>query len=148
MSFTADVNKWARTVARDNPKKVRDGVLLKLFSAVIKDTPVDKGPLRGGWVTSSGTRTNALGSADKTGNDAINLVSRVVRFAPMSESIFFQNNLPYAEVVEFGTYSGVGPKTVDRLGGVFSRQAPQGMMRKNVIRFEILMAREVEKVNR
>ena len=45
------------------------------------------------------------------------------------------NNLPYAHVIEYGGYPGDGPNTV----GGFSKQAPAGVVRVNVARFEAIL---------
>lgn len=49
--------------------------------------------------------------------------------------VLFGNSRPYAFVLEYGHYEGVGPRTVagtyggeSRHSGIFSRQAPQGML--------------------
>lgn len=39
----------------------------------------------------------------------------------------FQNPMSYAELIEFGLYSSVGPNTVRNAGGIYSSQAPYGM---------------------
>lgn len=38
-------------------------------------------------------------------------------------------HLPYAVVVEYGLYRGVGEKTIETGYGIFSRQAPSGAVR-------------------
>jgi len=40
----------------------------------------------------------------------------------------FGSDKPYAEVLEEGLYPGVGPRTVKTGEGIFSRQAPGGMV--------------------
>jgi len=40
----------------------------------------------------------------------------------------FSTDVPYAEVLERGLYPGVGPRTVEVEGGIFSRQAPGGIL--------------------
>ncbi len=40
----------------------------------------------------------------------------------------FGTDVPYAETLELGLYHGVGPRTVAEGGGVYSRQAPGGMI--------------------
>ena len=50
------------------------------------------------------------------------------------------NNLPYSEVIEFGGYKD-GPNTT----GGFSKKAPQGVVRVNIMRFNKLLADEAKK---
>lgn len=40
----------------------------------------------------------------------------------------FYAGVPYARIVEFGLYPGLGPRTVTGPGGIYSSQAPQGMV--------------------
>lgn len=40
----------------------------------------------------------------------------------------FSSNVPYASVLEDGLYPSVGPRTVSYEGGVYSKQAPGGMI--------------------
>ncbi len=50
--------------------------------------------------------------------------------------MFLTNNLPYAEVAEFGGWKGPTEKVTDE---GYSRQSPAGMVRKNVVRFNQLI---------
>lgn len=40
----------------------------------------------------------------------------------------FSLDVPWAEVLERGLYPGVGPRTVQTSEGIFSRQAPEGIL--------------------
>jgi hypothetical protein len=44
-------------------------------------------------------------------------------------SFSFSTGVPYAVIIEEGKYKGVGPRTVATGEGIFSRQAPRGMLR-------------------
>jgi hypothetical protein len=147
MSFSADITKFV-IVAKKNPKRTRDAVLLKLFGAVIKDTPVGNpdlwkskpppgyvgGRLRGNWQTNIGSPDLSTDSPiDKSGGATIGRVFKELTPSKMEDVIFFTNNLPYAEKVEFEGHS---------------TQSPAGMMRKNVTRFANLINAEARKVNR
>jgi hypothetical protein len=102
-------------------QNVRRGVVMKLFSSVILDTPVDTGRLRGNWQVSEGdpikTTTARL---DKSGQGPISEVNAVAAQSDGDVSIYLTNNLPYAGKIEFEGYSG---------------KAPEGMVRRNVARF-------------
>jgi hypothetical protein len=43
-------------------------------------------------------------------------------------SFSFSTDVPYAIILEKGLYTGVGPRTVPFEGGIFSSQAPGGMV--------------------
>ena len=147
MSFSADVTKFV-VKAKKNPRKARDGVLLKLFGAIIKQTPVGNpslwkskpppgyvgGRLRGNWQTNVGSPNL---DANRTPKEQYTTIARMQMIQDpandMSAPIYFTNNLPYAQRIEFGSHS---------------TQAPAGMMRINITRFENLMKREAAKVNK
>ena len=70
---------------------------------------------------------------------------------PMGETLYFYNNLPYAEVVEYGdypdpvekgTYNKQRKKYEIRSAGGFSKLAPEGMVRLNTMGFNKLLKRK------
>lgn len=130
MSFALDVSKFVEK-AKKNPEKVMRQVSIKLFSAIIKASPVDTGRFRMNWMASGGTPASAVTDAtDKSGNAAIgNATSFVLKAADWRE-FTLTNNLPYAQRLEYG----------------WSQQAPQGMVRTNVSRFQQLINEEANKV--
>ena len=91
-----------------------------LSTDIIMDTPVLSGRLRNNWFPSvnQGTdqTTNYTGAK---GAAAINRVS-AVKFK-LGDTLYLTNNLPYAERIEFKGWSA---------------KAPQGMVRKNIIKWE------------
>lgn len=121
-----------------------------LTSDIIKDTPVDTGRLRANWQVSFNTPIDAqLKMEDKDGNATIEKAKRLISGSPIPLVYWIQNNLPYAETIEFGLYPNPvkkGSRTnqakqgspvkyqVLSIGG-FSAKAPQGMVRKNILRF-------------
>nr|DAK06939.1 MAG TPA: tail component [Caudoviricetes sp.] len=130
MSFALDVSKFVEK-AKKNPEKVMRQVSIKLFSAIIKESPVDTGRFRMNWMASGGTPASGVADAtDKSGNIAIgNATSFVLKAADWHE-FTLTNNLPYAQRLEYG----------------WSQQAPQGMVRTNVSRFQQLINEEANKV--
>ena len=123
MSFALDVSNFVEK-AKKNPEKVMRQVSIKLFSAIIKASPVDTGRFRMNWMASGGVPASGVTDAtDKSGNVAIrNATSFVLNDADWRE-FTLANNLPYAQRLEYG----------------WSRQAPQGMVRTNVSRFQQLI---------
>ena len=130
MSFALDVSKFVEK-AKKNPEKVMRQVSIKLFSAIIKASPVDTGRFRMNWMVSGGTpATRTTDATDKSGNIAIgNATSFVLKAADWHE-FTLTNNLPYAQRLEYG----------------WSKQAPQGMVRTNISRFQQLINEEANKV--
>lgn len=142
MSFSLDISAFAAK-AKKSPETVIRNVSFKLFSAVILGSPVDTGRFRMNWQAAGRSpETGVLNGEDKTGTTAINKMSSVIVGLKDWTEFTLSNNLPYANVIEFGGYPGDGPNTV----GGFSKQAPQGVVRVNVRRFNTLLAEEAAKL--
>lgn len=131
MSFALDVSKFVEK-AKKNPEKVMRQVSIKLFSAIIKASPVDTGRFRMNWMASGGTpAAGTTDATDKSGNIAIGNATSFVLKATDWHEFTLTNNLPYAQQLEYGHWS---------------KQAPQGMVRINVSRFQQLINEEANKV--
>ena len=125
-----------KKMTEDHYLKVNDElrkIALKGFRNIIKGTPVDTGRARNNWfltiVTPSAKVVNGEGFPAKP-----KIPKRV-----LNNKLFFTNNLPYIEVLEYGGYPkqdlSAGPtvsKTRKTSGG-FSIQAPGGWVRKELI---------------
>lgn len=139
-SFSLDVKNFADSFI-DGSEQVVRGTTIKLFTAIIKSTPVDEGRARANWFTTgqkpSDRKTN---KKDEQGASSINEVNRVVVGIKDWSKFTLTNNLPYIEVLEFGGYNE-GPKTING----YSRQAPNGMVRVNIARFNKLLEQEAKK---
>ncbi len=125
MSFSIEIQKWgAKTSAK--VQRMRRGITLKLFSAVIMDTPVDTGRLRGNWrISEEQPLLQTRETVDKSGGPTINESSELIQATSGDGSIFLSNSLPYAARIEFDGHSHT--------------KAPEGMVRKNVARFNGLV---------
>lgn len=144
MSFALDVKAFCDK-AKKNPEIVMRQVSMKLFSAIILGSPVDTGRFRNNWFASGATpSTETTAYTGKQGTAAIARVSKVITEARGYgwTELTLANNLPYANVIEYGGYPGDGPNTV----GGFSKQAPQGVVRVNITRFNALLEQEAAKV--
>lgn len=113
------------------------GVLLKLFGAVIKDTPVLTGRLRGAWTFSKGAPPEAFvlkppteADAQQTFEDPSPRITEQVTqgVKPEDDNYFLANNMPYCLRIEYLGWSHT--------------KAPQGMVRKNIIRIAKLLERQ------
>ncbi|QQV88042.1 tail protein [Escherichia phage phiWAO78-1] len=130
MSFALDVSKFVEK-AKKNPEKVMRQVSIKLFSAIIKASPVDTGRFRMNWMASGGTPASGTTDAtDKSGNTATGNATSFVLKATDWREFTLTNNLPYAQRLEYG----------------WSQQAPQGVVRTNISRFQQLINEEANKV--
>jgi hypothetical protein len=118
-SFTAAVQAWG-VDALIRVDKVRRASALELISLVITATPVDTGMLRGNWQTKlNAPVTSHIVRLDKGGNAAI--AEALANLGSMVDVVYMTNSLPYAEKIEYEGYS---------------RQAPQGMLRANVAKWQ------------
>ena len=142
-SFDDQMRAFARRANMSVEKTVK-GTAIKLFSAVIKSSPVYSGRFRANW-TAAGVQPSTVTTdmTDKSGSAATGAMVNYINSAKGQTVFTMANNLPYAHVIEYGGYPGDGPNTV----GGFSKQAPQGVVRVNVARFEAILE-EQARVNR
>lgn len=130
MSFAVDVSKFVEK-AKKNPETVMRQVSIKLFSAIIKASPVDTGRFRMNWMASGSSPASGTSrGTDPSGANAIGAMVSTVSGLPDWSEFTMTNNLPYAQRLEYG----------------WSQQAPQGMVRINVSRFQQLINEEANKV--
>ncbi len=113
-------------------------IALDLFDDILKQTPVDKGTLRGSWVL--GVNMLGLGEGD-TSQSAQSKLST----AELGDFIIIANHMPYARVIEYGEYPGQGPKTT---ADGYSTQAPRGIVRVAVQRRAMNFRRSLDKMKR
>lgn len=154
MDFSRDLEQFAnRTIKKIT--KVKRVVAIKLFGAIVKGTPVgnpDKwkinqfedgtfkngeddgdnniitpegytgGRARANWNFSlNGFNSETTENTDASGGVTLNLLQTVALSADLDDSICMTNALPYIYRLEYDGWSG---------------QAPEGMVRQNVIRFK------------
>ena len=106
------------------------GVYLSGLSAMIKQTPVDEGRARNNWfLTTISPSGSATTSKSDSGNNSFSQLGRLPKNV-VDNKVFFTNNLPYIETLEYGGYPNPsnGKKTV----GGFSDQAVGGWVRKTL----------------
>lgn len=133
MTFGVTIKAWG-TASIKRVETVKRGVAIRLFNAVIMDTPVDTGRLRANWQLSFDADVNGvLPLTDKTGTGVINRVTVGISKHPkMGDGVIrLTNNLPYAARIEYEGWSHT--------------KAPQGMVRRNVTRFGMLLREEIKK---
>lgn len=118
--------------ALDKVDKVRRASALELFKLVIYATPVDSGRLRGNWQTT--INSPAVAALDRTDpNGSLSLAEAMVNLGGLLDVVWFTNNLPYAERIE---YDG------------WSRQAPEGMVRKHVAQWRRIVEAKARALGR
>ena len=102
--------------------------IISLTTDIIYDTPVDTGRLRNNWIPSInksetsyymlGTDTSKRRSRERpTLQETISKVNTL----QLGDTFYFTNNLPYAKRIEFDGWSA---------------KAPNGMLRRNLIKWD------------
>ena len=131
MSFSAQISQYSKGT-RDKIDRIRRGVTLKLLGAVVMDTPVDTGRLRGNWLVSEGTPVlDAADRVDPSGAVVMTEITAAVQASTGDAAVYLTNNLPYAKRIEYDGWSHT--------------KAPEGMVRRNLARFNQLIKVEVTK---
>lgn len=129
MSFSRQLKQFEKKATNNYEQLVR-GTKLKLFSAVVNDTPVDTGRLRGNWQAS--LDKPALHTIDRPRTDAEVMQEIEGGLGDAGQTSYLTNNLPYAVPIEYG----------------HSKKAQAGMVRRNVARFQRLVKEELRKLKR
>lgn len=127
LAFDRQIEAFAKKANISIDRAIR-GTSIKLFSAIILASPVDTGRFRANWQASN--ERPASGEVNGFA-DPVNKVTTYINGAPFANEFTLANNLPYAYKLEFG----------------YSDQAPQGMVRINVARFQRILD-EQARVNR
>lgn len=118
--------------ALDKVDKVRRASVLELFKLVIYATPVDTGRLRGNWQTTINTPAGSTREVmDPSGGAS--LAEVMANMGGLLDVVWFTNNLPYVERIE---YDG------------WSRQAPEGMVRKHVAQWQRIVSAKAAALGR
>ena len=120
MSFAKDLDKITLNLSGYAENMVR-ATLFNLSYRIIKESPVDTGRFRGNWQASVNTpKVTQLKRKDRTGTTTIIAANNVLEKFSMGQTFYLTNNLPYARRLEYG----------------YSKQAPSGMLRVNVMRVQ------------
>lgn len=119
MSFGSQLTAFVSGAEKKVERTVR-AVKLELFRSVILDTPVDTGRARGNWQA-----TLDSPATEETENESMSvaLAGVAANLGKVNDVSFLANNLPYIEELEDGS----------------SKQAPAGMVRRNMARVQRLI---------
>ena len=129
VSWESDWKKIEQKIDRTLNQGIR-ATLFEVSTAIIKDTPADTGRARGNWQASVGRgATGDVSVVDRRSGEAkaIADVDQTVRVA-VGDLYYLTNNLPYIERLEYG----------------WSKQAPGGMVRKNLQNFNRLLVKNIK----
>ena len=119
MSFESQLNAFVSGTEKKVERTVR-AVKLELFRSVILDTPVDTGRARGNW---QATLNSPATEEIENESMSVALAGVAANLGKINDVSFLANNLPYIEELEDGS----------------SKQAPAGMVRRNMARVQRLI---------
>ena len=118
--------------AQEKVLKIFKKSVIDLTSDIISDTPVDTGRLKNNWFPSVGAASEQ--TTEATANEAEDRSNNLVNNQlALDKTFYFTNNLPYAFCIEFDGWSKV--------------KAPQGMVRRNAIRWKQIVKRAANATN-
>lgn len=117
-------------------KDIKDIYIVGL-KEIIKETPVDNGRAINNWFLSIGAPSNEV-ITSTGGSNSFAQVGKLPSNV-MDRGIYFTNNLPYINMLEYGGYGQPG---TDKTSGGYSIKAAKGWVRKAVGR----MANKVSKI--
>ena len=125
MSFDSQLNAFVSGTEKKVERTVR-AVKLELFRSVILDTPVDTGRARGNW---QATLNSPATEEIENESMSVALAGVAANLGKVNDVSFLANNLPYIEELEDGS----------------SKQAPAGMVRRNMARVQRLINEQAAK---
>lgn len=124
MSFKSDIDRINDRITSALDRSIR-AATLQLGTAIIKETPFDTGRARGNWQTSIGSpvsgetaRLGAAGSIAELSNQTGAMIGDV---------LYITNNVPYIYFLEYGS----------------SQLAPEGMVRRNIQKFNRVLVAKI-----
>lgn len=132
-SFSAQLKT---AIARNEAtlEKARILLIQRLFRDITFDTPVLDGFLRGSWKATTESPEYTLGAADPSGSTTIQQINTTVGASNFKTTVYLTNGQPYGYRIEFEGWSAV--------------KAPEGMVRRNVLRVQEILKQVQREVNR
>jgi len=121
------------------------GVYLAGLSNIVQETPADSGRARNNWFLSvNAPSSKTTTSASIGGGGSLSQASKMPANV-LGKKLYFTNNLPYIGVLEYGGYPSPVKKgsyikrsksyEILSING-YSKQAPNGWVRANLIRMQ------------
>jgi hypothetical protein len=129
VSWESDWKKIESKIDRTLDQGIR-ATLFEVSVAIIKGTPADTGRARGNWQASIGRGATGVVSVDSVRSGEAKAIAEVNQKASVAvgDLYYLTNNLPYIERLEYG----------------WSKQAPGGMVRKNMQNFNRLLVKNIK----
>lgn len=123
-TFSKQLSSFRKKAIADTDE-AKLAVILELFGSIVKDTPVDSGRARGNWQASFNGPINT--QTNRRDKDATLVINEIIGALKPGDGVWWlTNNLPYIAKLEYDGHS---------------KQAPEGMVRKNVARFDQIVSK-------
>jgi len=169
-SWNIDGAEWITSHAAEiqhNATVAFEDEAISLAGSIIANTPIfheDGGTLKNNWqigrkpnnrILKGKNKSKGLSFAEKKLRGKLAITTREGIKKISNKSMFIFNNSPYARVVEFGGYPnpvkrGTWVKKQSKFikfsAGGFSKRAPQGMVRTNIIAFKNRLKRRMSRL--
>lgn len=130
MDFAQQIKKWSDEVLA-GAEKTQKIACRELARLVIQDTPVQTGRARANWQAGlNQAPSGVLEQTDPSGEAALQRVDEILARMKPGDSIVLANNLDYIGTLEDGS----------------SRQAPNGMLKRNLQRWPELVEKAAKEV--
>lgn len=124
MSFGQEISDFAAHATAELERR-RRVIVIEIFSAVVKGTPVLSGRLRGNWQTSIGAPViEAIPVRDESA--VLEEILLAAGKLKGDDTAYLRNNLPYAYRIEYEGWSSV--------------KRPEGMLRVAIANFLSVVA--------
>lgn len=124
---------------------------LEIMRDTVMETPVDSGQLRSNWRMGEDEVDDTTDSShtDEEGlSDAEGLIKEIKKERKEFDFLAISNNLPYAQIVEYGEYKIPEDGETEKTINGYSKQAPTGMFRRNLRRFDTIAAKHAKRIMR
>lgn len=118
----------AKNKAKEIASKALRESIIETGSQIVQSAPVVSGRLRHNWQTTINQQTSSTLQGTDGGTPLVSLTK--VSGVNLNDTVYFTNNLPYAEFIEYGDYEG---------------QHSQGEVRKAVAEFPDKLKKAVTK---
>lgn len=118
--FSRQLQRFMDEDVRGRTLKKYKSIVLDLGTSIVRDTPVDTGQARANWRFTTTKISQAYNKArrDPSGSMAIDRLAATVAALTLQKPVYMTNNAPY----------------IYRLENGWSKQAPAGMLAKNLYR--------------
>lgn len=139
------------TQTKEQAAEVVAQTAIEILRDTITATPVDSGAARSNWrleFDGVDTKTDEIATGTANLSEATAKVQAKLSSGDMFSYITISNNLPYIYTLEFGGYPNPPKSNTGKTSSGYSTQAPQGMFRINLDRFDSIAQRHAARLLR